>query len=119
MPLLSSSRVTVICLPVVYFFVDDILIYRTCTADRDSNLEGLYVAKCNLGKVNLKSKRPLVFPRNNMHAWWLIIIIVQSVFLCLHLIYSTLSVPSSNSVLHLVNCMGITGKLQGLCAPMA
>ena len=25
---------------------------------------GLYVAKCNLGKVNLKSMRPAVFPTN-------------------------------------------------------
>ena len=57
-------------LPVVYCFVDDILIYGTCNADHDSDLEGLIVAKCNLGKVNLKSMHPAVFPRN-MHAEWL------------------------------------------------
>ena len=57
-------------LPVVYCFVDDILIYGTCNADHDSDLEGLIVAKCNLGKVNLKSMHPAVFPRN-MHAGWL------------------------------------------------
>ena len=57
-------------LPVVYCFVGDILIYGTCNADHDSDLEGLNVAKCNLGKVNLKSMHPAVFPRN-MHAGWL------------------------------------------------
>jgi len=45
-------------------------IYGTCTADHDSDLEGLNVAKCNLGKVNLKSMHSAVFPRN-MHAGWL------------------------------------------------